>query len=101
MGYPSHKMALQAETVLSGASLGQEGKSLGTRWVFAMGCEGDVSDETPVCEGKPAPGIGGLSVVLACTKPWGQSRGSSEQGCSMQLRSILQLMLTCTLRAEQ
>lgn len=59
-------------------------------------CKGEVSDETPACEGR-----GWVNCGLGCTKPWGWSRGSSAQGCSMQLRSLLQLMLTCTLRAEQ
>lgn len=37
-------MALLAESVLSRASPGQKGKSLGTRWVFAVGRGGEVSD---------------------------------------------------------
>lgn len=37
MGNPGPKMALLAGSLLSRASLGQKGKSWGTRWVFAHG----------------------------------------------------------------
>lgn len=106
MGNPGHKMALLAASVPRRASWD---KKAGV-WEQGGCLLWDAGEEFQIrhlmCEGKLVPGVwwvecGPRRYETPGTTGTAVSRGSCEQRCFMQLRSILQLTPTRTSRTEQ